>query len=303
MTELNLGLRPVPQGERIAPKKGPPSRWKGPVVSVLLSLLFPGLGQLKNREPWKGLVVAIISPAITILAFLSRMPLTFKGMVGSLVGTWLFRILVCVDAFRVARRDIQSKKSFQQARTVFVVAGLLIIVCGVGPSTDYFLRAFGYFRAFKVPSSSMCPTICDGDRIVSDMDAYLKTAPKRGDLIMFELRGERRPLYIKRVAGVGGDIVSEKDGAILISGTRFAGRDLSEVCGKSKRESLPTEGLPRFEPVTVPPASFFVVGDNSANSLDSRFPEYGFVSLPQVKGRPVYIYWSADRSRIGCALR
>jgi signal peptidase I len=303
MTELNLGLSSVPPGETSKPEKASPSRWKGPVISALLSLLLPGLGQLKNREPWKGLVAAIISPAITILAFLSGMPLTFKGMVGFLVGTWLFRILVCVDAFRVARQGTQSKKSFQQARTAFVVAGLLIIVCGVGPSTDSFLHAFGYFRAFKVPSGSMCPTICDGDRIVSNMDAYLKSAPKRGDLIMFELHGERRPLYMKWVAGIGGDIVSEKDGAILINGTPFVGYDPSQVCGKSKRESPLSEGLPRFEPATVPAGSFFVVGDNSANSLDSRYPEYGFVGLPQVKGKPVYIYWSVDRSRIGCALR
>jgi signal peptidase I len=135
------------------------------------------------------------------------------------------------------------------------------------------------------------------------MDAYLKTAPKRGDLIMFERLGERRLLYIKRVVGVGGDIVSEKDGTILINGTPFAGSDLSQVCGKSKRESSLSEGLPRFEPITVPATSFFVVGDNSANSLDSRFSEFGFVSLPRVKGKPVYIYWSVDRSRIGCALR
>jgi signal peptidase I len=284
-------------------RKPASSRWKNPVVACLLSLVFPGLGQLKNREPWKGLVVAITLPALTILAFSSRIPLSFRGMVGFLAGAWVWRILICVDAFRVAHRGTQSKKSFQQARMVFVFAGLLIILCGVVPSTDYFLHTFGYFRAFRVPSSSMCPTICDGDRIVVDMNAYLKTAPQRRDLIMLDFQAKHGPLFIKRIVGVGGDIVSEKDGAILINGTPFAGRDLSQVCGKPKGESPPAEGLPRFEPVTVPAASFFVVGDNSANSYDSRIPGFGFVTPDQVKGRPLYIYWSVDRSRIGCAIR
>jgi signal peptidase I len=303
MTELNLGLRSVPPGETIAPKRGLLSRWKGPVISALLSLLFPGLGQLKNREPWKGLVAAIISPAVTILAFLSGMPLTFKGMVGSIGGTWLFRIVVCVDAFRVARRGKQSKKSFQQARTVYVVAGLLIIVCGVGPSTDYSLHTFGYFRAFKVPSGSMCPTICDGDRIVSDMDGYLKSAPKRGDLIMFDFQSKHESLYIKRVVGISGDIVSEENGVVLINGKTLVGVAPSQARESLRATTWPSEELPRFETVTVPASSFFVVGDNSANSNDSRIPGFGFVTLDQIKGRPVYIYWSADRSRIGCALR
>ncbi len=303
MTELNPGLSSVPTEETIKPKTGLPSRWKGPVVSVLLSLLFPGLGQLKNREPWKGLVVAIIELALTILTFSSGTHLWFKGMVGFLAGAWVWRILICVDAFRVARRGTPSKKSFQEARMVFVFAGLVIILCTVGTSSSYFLRTFGNFRAFRVPSNSMCPTICDGDRILGDMNAYLKTAPKRGDLIMFDFQTKRGPLFIKRIVGVGGDTVSEKDGTILINGKPLARGASSQVCGKPTGESSPTDGLPRFQPVTVPTASFFVVGDNSANSYDSRIPGFGFVTPDQVKGRPVYIYWSPDSSRIGCAVR
>jgi type IV secretory pathway protease TraF len=52
----------------------------------------------------------------------------------------------------------------------------------------------------------------------------------------------------------------------------------------------------------VPASSFFVVGDNSTNSYDSRIPGFGLVTLDQVRGRPVYIYWSTGKSRIGCAV-
>jgi signal peptidase I len=259
---------------------------------------------LKNREPWKGVAIATALFAASALAAWSRMLLTFIGMVFFLAGTWLWRIQICVDAFRVARRGTQSKKSYQQARTSFAVSGLLIILCTVVPSTDYFLRSFKYFRAFKVPSGSMCPTICDGDRIVSNMYAYLKTPPQRDDLIMFDFHSEHRALYIKRVVGIGGDIVSEKDGVVLVNGKPIAARLHSPICGNSKAAAQPSsEDLPRFEPVTVPASSFFVVGDNSANSNDSRIPGFGFVTLDQIKGKPLYLYWSQDRSRIGCTVR
>jgi hypothetical protein len=47
----------------------------------------------------------------------------------------------------------------------------------------------------------------------------------------------------------------------------------------------------------------FVVGDNLTNSFDSRHPQFGQVSIADVRGHPFYIYWSAEPSRFGCAIR
>jgi signal peptidase I len=103
--------------------------------------------------------------------------------------------------------------------------------------------------------------------------------------------------------GVPGDIVSEKDGKIQVNGKPFRGPGLPHICWQQKDESLTGGEGPRFEPVTVPASSYFVVGDNTSNSYDSRIPGFGLVTRDQIKGRPLHIYWSTEKSRIGCAVR
>jgi len=303
MTELNPELKnnlTGPTPESPAPAK---SRWKGPVIAALLSLLVPGLGQLRNREPWKGFLAAVAFPSLTILAGYNRIFLSFKGMVGFIASRVFLLALVCIDAFRGARQGRESRKPFHDARFMFVVIGVLILACTIFPATDYFLRKFGYFRAFKVPSASMCPTICEGQRIVADMYAYLEKGPQKGDVILLDFHSAHGPLFIKRVVGVAGDIVSEKDGTIQVNGKPFWGLGLPQVCGKPKDGSKTEGNGPRFDAVVVPVSSYFVVGDNLPNSYDSRIPGFGLVTPDQIKGRPLHIYWSTEKSRIGCPVR
>lgn len=192
--------------------------------------------------------------------------------------------------------------AFKDARLSFMILGSLIVICGLLPSTDHFLHKFGYFRAFRLPADSMCPTLCKGERLVADMDAFLKAAPQRGDVIVFDYQSNGTRLT-KRVIGVGGDIVSGTDGTILVNGKSFTDRDLPKVCGKPIVELERGGERTSFGPVTVPESSFFVIGDNLANSFDSRFPGFGLVTQSQVQGRPLYIYWSPGASRIGCPVR
>ncbi len=303
MTELNLDPKANstgPTSESSAPSKSP---WKGPLISVLLSLLVPGLGQWRNRQPWKGFLAAVTFPLLAIVAGYSRILLSFWGFVGFITLRLFLLAWICVDAFRGARRGRESRKSFHEARFAYVALGLLILTCAVFPATDYFLHKFGYFRAYKASSASMCPTICEGERIVADMDAFLKNAPQRGDIILFDFHSVHGPLFIKRIVGIPGDVVSERDGTILANGKPFGEHGLPQVCENRKDESLTQGEKPRFGPVSVPESSFFVIGDNSPNSYDSRIPGFGLVTADQIKGRPVHIYWSSDTSRIGCSIR
>jgi signal peptidase I len=302
MTEPQLIPEPNGSGVCIGTPASSSSRWKGPLFAVLLSLFIHGLGQLRNRQPGKGLLIGAASTVLLILAGYAQALSTFKGMIVYLAVGILWSLFICVDAFRYARRGRESRKTFQQAKTTFLVCGVLIATFQLIDTGAYFLHKFGYFRAFKVPSASMCPTICEGDRIVADMNAFLKSGPRRGDIILMK-HATSQALFIKRVIGVEGDIVSVRPGEISVNGQPLVEPKRAEGCGGTGSKPRPYDDLELYGDVKVPESSFFVVGDNLAHSFDSRFRGFGIVRSSQVRGRPQYIYWSPNSSRIGCSIR
>lgn len=276
--------------------------WEKPVAVFLLSLVFAGLGQVVNREPWKGLGFAISAPLFAILTAWTGAYRTFWGLVASVVFVLGWRIWICVDAFRVARQRKASEISQSHSMAVLLLCGGLVLGAAFLASTDYLAHASLPFRAFKTASASFCPTLCEGERFVVDVRAFRTNRPKRGDVIAFDFQGQHQPLFVKRIVGVEGDVVSEKNGAVFVNGNPYTPNEATRHCGRTPTATGFNREEPRFSPVTVPPGSFFVMGDNTTNSFDSRFEGFGFVTLNQIAGKLMYMYWSPERTRIGCAI-
>jgi len=155
-------------------------------------------------------------------------------------------------------------------------------------------------RAFRIPSDSMCPTICLNERIIAGMDAFNGRPPERGEVILF-LHPPGGQRFLKRVVAVGGDTVaSGPANTILVNGKVV---DWPIVCGDPVRDETPSREQVEFKALTVPQDSLFVVGDNLNHSLDSRHPGYGLVPRDLVEGKALLIYWSSGTSRIGCSIR
>ncbi len=173
-----------------------------------------------------------------------------------------------------------------------VIAAMLIMFFRMTKSFE--------LRAFRVPSDSMCPTICLNERLIVGMDAFNARAPERGDVILFTHRPKRQR-FLKRVVAVGGDKIAPGPGnIILVNGKAVAWPD---VCGEPVRNTTPSAEPITFLALTVPQDSLFVVGDNLNLSWDSRYPSYGFVQRDQVQGKALFIYWSSGTSRFGCSIR
>ena len=158
-------------------------------------------------------------------------------------------------------------------------------------------------QAFKIPSRSMVPTLLVGDHILVNKFIYgvkvpfLRktiipiTNPQRGDIVVFIYPNDRSKDFIKRVIGVSGDKIEIKNKIIFINSKQY-----SDAYGiYSDNVIYPGSMQPRdnFGPVTVPPESLFVMGDNRDESADSRF--WGFVDLKDVEGKAFIIYWSWNR--------
>lgn len=88
-------------------------------------------------------------------------------------------------------------------------------------------------------------------------------------------------------------------GPVFVNGQRF---HAPASCGPPLSQTEDRADYSAFQSTTVPEGAFFVVGDNLANSFDSRIPEFGRVTADTVRGKPLYVYWSSGKSRIGCKL-
>ena len=179
-------------------------------------------------------------------------------------------------------------------------------------------------QAFVIPTGSMEDTLLIGDHLLVDKLAYAPSGPvskyllpyerpKHGDIIVFRYPGDISQTFVKRVIGLPGDHIKLINRIVYRNGVR-----LNEPYVYHKfpyldsRDNFPGEPTPGAEglqaqlqndmlsnhvvngEVVVPPDSYFAMGDNRDNSLDSRY--WGFVPRDNIIGKPLLIYWSYKAS-------
>jgi signal peptidase I len=163
------------------------------------------------------------------------------------------------------------------------------------------IRAY-VIQAFKIPSGSMIPTLLIGDHILvnkfiygteipfSDRRVLVFKKPEREDIIVFKYPENPKKDFIKRVIGIEGDVIEEKNKTVYVNG-----KAILEPYVQHSDSSIRAGGNdPRdnFGPLIVPKGSVFVMGDNRDQSYDSRY--WGFVDLNAIMGKALIIYWSWD---------
>ncbi len=160
-------------------------------------------------------------------------------------------------------------------------------------------------QAFKIPTGSMRMTLIEGDRIMvnkfiygakipfSDIRLPGLRQPKRGDVVVFVYPEDPKKDFIKRLIGLPGETVEIKKGNIYINGELCQDPALYNRYYYNRPETnYGSEGAP----VNVPEDSYYVLGDNSASSRDSRY--WGFVPKKNMLGNAILIYWPPHRIRI-----
>ena len=210
--------------------------------------------------------------------------------------------------------SVRSKSLWREYTEAILIAVVLAL----------FIRTF-VVQAFKIPSGSMLSTLQIGDHILVNKMIYgvkipvdcewdltstkpgvrkipllwscysYRTVvslgnPERGDIIVFMFPEDETKDFIKRAIGLPGDIVEVRNKRVWINGELLPEPYTQHV----DKAIVPHQIQPRdnLGPLTVPPDSYFVMGDNRDQSLDSRF--WGFVKRDKIKGKAFLIYWSWD---------
>ena len=200
-----------------------------------------------------------------------------------------------VAARRRSRWDrVQPSQLVQLSRTLFpVLLAVLLLRSFVG-------------EPFRIPSSSMHPTLEPGDFILVNKYRYglyppllrirLKQVqqPERGDVAVFFPPG-RRNYFIKRVVGLPGDRIHYRNKRLFINNREIPVRI---VPGTGQREErlgagwhplrLDPQRQPQNFSAVVRPGHYFMMGDNRDNSQDSRF--WGQVPERDVVGPAVAVW-------------
>lgn len=127
------------------------------------------------------------------------------------------------------------------------------------------------------------------DKILVNKFVYWFSKPKRGDIVVFKvpqsIYSSDKPFYIKRIVGLPGENLQIFDGSIYING--------EEVQEPLRISEIYYENDYQFsEDVvkTIPDNEYYLFGDNSGNSYDSR--KWGGITINQIKGKAFLRYWS-----------
>lgn len=131
-----------------------------------------------------------------------------------------------------------------------------------------------------VPTGSMIPTLPEGCHFVADRRVYAITSPERYDVIVFHAP-DTGELYVKRVIGLPGETVHIRGGKVYINDETEALAD--SFCNEPM--------MYKDEDYEVPKNSYFVLGDNRNDSLDSRFWNNKYVSSDLILGKVWFMYY------------
>ena len=133
-------------------------------------------------------------------------------------------------------------------------------------------------RIYSIPTASMTPTLQVGDHII--VTPYHGATPERGDVVVFRSPANRNDLLVKRIVAVPGDLVETHTGRLFVSGHAAAE---PYVVSPMSTGTIASQ--------VVPAGCFFVLGDNRANSFDSR--QWGVLPREFVVGRARLVLWSS----------
>lgn len=170
--------------------------------------------------------------------------------------------------------DNKNQNSIWKQILSFMIVFFFSLACAV-----LVIKFFAY--SAYTPTESMYNTLQTKDKFVISRIEYKNKDPQRGDIISFNSTqvSEDEPQLIKRIIGLPGDTIEIKQGNVYVNGTL-----LKENYALKDKFTSQTKYV-------VPENCYFVMGDNRANSYDSRYWEDPYVKRSDIIGKAKFKYY------------
>jgi signal peptidase I len=276
------------------------SKW----VGILLSLILSGSAHFISGQRFLGVLWYIL---IALFSFLSMMLLITSLHAAIPIAITFFIVSLILWGWML-------KQSYRHVRRIGFLGWVILISITLilNISNRYITK--NLIEVFIIPTTAMEPTLmgnqkdaegktisASGDRLIVEKISYYFTSPKRGELAVFKAKKiashDRGEFWIKRVVGLPGDRLSIRPPYVLINGKKLIEplifKKISEEMGGYFLDGRLSK--PQSE-IILGADEYFLMGDNSKNSFDSRF--WGSVSKDKFIGRAVRIIWPLNRMKI-----
>ena len=283
--------------------------------ATLLSFIFPGAGQVFNGQVRKG-IVAVLGLFLFYVLFFKLALINKQYFILGALLVFLFWLMILGDAVICARKNGKAGEKKRVSIPTFLIFFLFYF------STKAIVSYKNNLEFNTIESGNMFPTLKQGEKVVSELDAYEKQSPNRGDIVVFEYPKDRSFIYIKRIVGIPGDSVEIKDTVLYVNDKAVPHVPVSPtLAGKIQKmaKQLPeraydslsyyresfdgvsytiaidpsvTQPSGNFGKVIVPTDQYFVLGDNRDFSNDSRY--WGFLPKSMIRGKYRYILTMAN---------
>ena len=178
-----------------------------------------------------------------------------------------------------------KQESWEWAKAI--VIGIIVIIV---------IRSF-VVTNYSVSGQSMDPTLQSSDKVLVSKISYTIGDINRLDVLVFHT--DENEDYVKRVIGIPGDLISYDNDMLFVNKKRVEEPYLKSFVAYHNPDERLTENFTLEEitgNVRVPNNSYFVLGDNRRESLDSRY--FKFVKKEDIVGKVVARYWPLETATI-----
>lgn len=170
---------------------------------------------------------------------------------------------------------IKSFFSNDFVKTLLTYVGIILLVIVI--------RIF-FIDPVRVDGSSMNTTLADGEIMILNKFVYRRNDIERFDIVVIK---EEDHYIIKRVIGLPGETIEYKDNKLYING-----EEMEDPYPSTETDDFSIENIGHTK---IPGDSYFVMGDNRAASLDSRYSEVGTVKKNLIIGRARLVIWPLNK--------